>query len=333
MTAIYTNIPGDKSSQVPGLPGVFFDPGSSDFDRPYGSPNGTWAITANADLSTTMDELLIVRGKLVAQEGTPAEFAPGENVGFLDTKIAVNDAGQYVFTTNTNGPTTADEYVVAGIVGGAQMTVVKEGDSASPPLAAGAMWDEPLDSPVILADGTVGFAADGIDGIPTTNDDVLVIGSTILAQKGITIPTGQIGNEPWENYDINDFFVTPDGLHWLAQGDLTGSSTTDDVVVVDGAVVVQEGVILPGSGFSEPVDSSGIVGCFLAPNGTYFVRGNNDITEQDWVYSNGAVIAAVGLPLQQGALELWDDRTYRCGVLLHVVDVVEHHAGQIQAGR
>ncbi len=58
----------------------------------------------------------------------------------------------------------------------------------------------------------------------------------------------------------------------------------------------------------------------MAPNGDWFVRGNNDISEQDWVYSNGAVIAEGGAPIFTGATELWDDTSFSDLFFLHVGD-------------
>jgi hypothetical protein len=47
------------------MPGVNFDPGTSTthFDRPFGSPNGNWILTALTDIvATTMDEIVLVNG-------------------------------------------------------------------------------------------------------------------------------------------------------------------------------------------------------------------------------------------------------------------------------
>jgi uncharacterized repeat protein (TIGR01451 family) len=146
----------------------------------------------------------------------------------------------------------------------------------------------------------------------------MVLGATLLAQEGVTVPTGQLGSEFWENFDVNDFFISADGTHWLVQGDLTGDAATDDVVAVDGAVVVQEGVILPGSGFTDPVDGTGIVGVHMDAGGNWFVRGNNDVSEQDWVYRNGTVIATLGSPIHTGTAEVWDDTDFGDCFFLHV---------------
>ena len=315
---IYSNLPGDPSAAVPGLPGVSFSPGSgnANFDRVYGSPTGNWVLTAFTDLPAAEDEILLLNGTVMVREGTAATWTNDELVGALDGQIGVNDAGSFVFSTNTDGVASADEYIVSGSSGGLLTAVAQEGGSADPPLS-GAFWGSVLESAVIASDGAVGFASDVTTGLPTAEDDLLVLGTTLLAQTGVTVPPGQTGSEFWEAFDLSDFWITPDGQHYLVQGDLGGDTAFDDVVVLDGNVIVQEGTILPGSGFVEAVDLNGIVGVHLAPSGRYLVRGNNN-DEADWVYSDGQVIARTGAPIAAGAAELWSDAEYSDCFFLHV---------------
>lgn len=319
IAVIYTNIATDTSSDVPGVPGAKF----SSFDRPFGSPGTNWALTANTDLPTTEDEVLLVNGLVEVREGTPAGWTGDtENVGLLDTKLSINDAGAFAFAADTDGATTADEYIVlASPTETTFTTVAQEGGSADPPIT-GATWGSALESAVIAADGTVGFSSDNLAGPPTTENDVLVLGIALLAQEGVTVPTGQAagGTEFWENFDLGGFWINATGTSWLAQGDLTGSTSSDDVVVVDGAVVLQEDSIIPGSGFPNPIDGSGIVGSHMDFAGNWMARGNNDTSETDWVVRNGTVIATLGDPVYTGATETWDDTTYSDCFFLHIGD-------------
>jgi PKD repeat protein len=316
IVAIYSNIPGHPTAAVPGLPGFEFEPGTGTlhFDRVFGSPNGNWVLTANNNsASTADDEMLLANNVVRVREG----FAwPGgaELIGTIDTSIGVNDAGTFVFATNTDAVTTADDVVVSVTVGDV-VTVIREGDAY--PTITGAILGATLDTPSVVSDGTVAFRAN-LTGVPTTEDQMIALGSTVLGQQGVTVPTGT--TETWEFFDVNDYFLTHDGSHWLAQGDLTGDTNFDDVVVVDGTIVVQEGLVLPGTTFPEPVDLNGIVGVFMAPNGDWFVRGNNDVTEADWVYSNSGLLATRGDPIYTGATELWDDTTFADLFFLHVGD-------------
>lgn len=320
-TTLYTNVPGHPTADVPGFPGVHFEPGigTTHFDRIYGSPNGNWIFTADTDKPIGTDEVIMVNDVAKIFEGDPAPWVGGaENVGFLDTKVGINDNGDWVFATNTDGAAGSDEYLIMVTPGDVYTYTAREGDPM--PQIGGATWGSILESAVIGSDGTVGLVSDSIGGPPTTENEAVVYGPTLLAQEGVTMPSGQLGAEFWENFDISDYFVSADGVHWIAQGDLTGSTSTDDVAVVDGTVVVQEGVVLSNTIYAEPVDSSGIVGVSMAPNGDWFVRGNNNTTEHDWVYSNGSVIAERGAPIYAGATEVYSDTNFSDLFFLHVGD-------------
>ena len=52
VTVIFTDLIGDPTAAVPGFPGAQF----SSFDRPYGSPNGNWIMSADTDRATGTDE-------------------------------------------------------------------------------------------------------------------------------------------------------------------------------------------------------------------------------------------------------------------------------------
>ena len=314
---VFTNIAGQPTADVPGLPGVHFQAGTgtTHFDRVFGSPQGSRIVSALTDRATTQDEVILVNETFRIAEGDAAPWAPAETVGLIDTRLFVNDAGEWVFATNTSGATTADEVVVK-VSGATYTAAAREGDPV--PGIAGATWGATIQTPVLTSSGTVGVASDTLLGVPTTQDEVLFLGSTLLAREGVTVPSGQLGAETWENFDVDDFWVSADGAHWLVQGDLSGATTTDDVVVVDGAVVIQEGVVLPGSGFANPVDGDGIVGVHMDAAGSWLARGNNDTTEQDWVVRNGTVVAQRGGPIHTGATELWSDTEFADCFFLHV---------------
>src|SRR5690606_33812273 len=117
---LFTNIQKHPSSGVPGVMGASFGPGTGEtqFDRDFGSPNGNYAFSADTDLAGSEDEVILLNGVVVVREGTPAEWTMGENVGLLDTKLGINNDGTLVFATNTDGPTTSDEYIVQRTSGG-----------------------------------------------------------------------------------------------------------------------------------------------------------------------------------------------------------------------
>lgn len=314
---LYTNLAASPTSAVPGLMGFSFQPGNGTlhFDRIFVSPNGNYVFSAQTSFPNS--EVLISNGALIALEGTFAPWTITENMGGFDTKLGINDAGTIVFANNTSGGATEnDEYIVQRTAGGVFTAVAKEGDSASPPLP-GLTWGGNLNSPVISSGGGVGFIVAGLGNATTATNAALIFNNTLLAQKGTTIPTGQVGNEFLENFDTDDFWINEDGSHYLVSGDLTGDTGSDDVVVVDGAVVLQEGNIIPGSGFVQPIDINGIVNVHMDPAGNWFARGNNE-DEQDWVVRNGVVIAKGGDPIFSGSSEHWDDSQFSDLFFLHV---------------
>ncbi|MEM9555478.1 MAG: hypothetical protein AAGC60_14575 [Acidobacteriota bacterium] len=316
VSVIFTNLAGDPSSAVPGLPGASFQPGTgtTQFDRVFGSPSGLWILTADTDRPAGTDEVLVVDSMLGAVEGDPASWTGGtEAIGSLETRCGVNDSGDWVFATNTDGPTGADEYIVRSTAG-VLAAVAHEGQ----PVAAipGATWGSTLESAQIAADGTVGLVSDSLGGVPTAENEAFLFGSGLLAREGES-PLGQVGTEVWENFDVNDAWVSADGARWIAQGDLTGATATDDVVVVDREVVVQEGVVVAGSGFVSPVDS--VQGVHMSASGVWMVRGDND-DGLDWVLVDGAVVAQTGTPFIGGAVERWDDTDFSDCYFLHVAN-------------
>lgn len=315
---LLSNVVGSPSSMVPGLSGVAFQPGTdlSHFDRIYAHPSGHWVLTALADLPTGSDECLLVDGQLAIQEGAAAPWTGGlENCGTIDQRCAVNASGDIAFATNASGSTN-DDYI-ATRVGGVWGFAAREGDLV--PGLSGATLDDAIDSPVLLDDGRAGYAADGIDGVASSGmDDVLILGSSVLMQEGISFPAGQAGAQAaMENFDLGDYWASGDGSTWIVQGDLDGPTGRDDVVIVDGTVVLQEGQPIPGAPFPEPIDSSGIFGVSMSAAGDWFARGDLDGSNLDWVVQNGTVVAAGGLAVVSGGTELWDDTLFSPGFFGH----------------
>ena len=318
---IYINTPGAPSNVVPGL-GLPFNAGTAPFVRPFYSRDGNhWAIEAVVEIATTTDDnIYIVDGSLFLREGDSAPWLPaGEVVGTMDDNIAINNAGEILITNNANGtaPSTADDYVVFFDSMGVGTVLAKEGDLIDPilPALAGSTWDDTLDSAVLTDTGLAGWSADGIDGgsVVAADDDLVLLGNMIVARE-LQVPMGQLimPDAAWENFDVDDWFVNTDGSRILIDGDMDGPTASDAIVTLNGTVVLQENAIIPGSGFAEPIDSLGIVQVWMDPAGNWYARGNNDVTEQDWVVRNGVVVATSDA-LQEivaGSGEHWDDTSF-----------------------
>ena len=149
VSIIHTNYTGQPSAQVPGLPGVEF----SIFDRPFASPNGNWILTATTTLPVAEDEIVLVNGAVVAREGTPTGVpGPVENAGLIDTRVFINDAGEWVYATNTDAATTIDEVIIK-VSGGVPSIAAREGDTVT------ALQARPTAEPQFASDPSDGGAA------------------------------------------------------------------------------------------------------------------------------------------------------------------------------
>ena len=325
---VYTNTPGHPLNVVPGTGGLPFNVGtgtSSAFYRPVTDVVGmNLAIHAVAETAgTTDDEVLLLNNTLVLREGSPAPWNGGvDTIGFIDEDWGgVNVFGDLIYAGDTGAATTADEQC-AVFQGGVWTMLAREGDTTIAAQAPGLIglqavsaWGSSLSTARIVDTGEVLWLAATLQGLTTgtAHDDVIVRpgGTSIQKTDKSQIPTGQAGGVTfaWETFDTGDVYLSSDGTVLMIQGDLYGPTTTDDVLVVNGAVVLQEGSVVPGSTFVEPIDASGIVKGWVDRANNWYARGNNDVTEQDWVVRNGVVVA-ISDALQEifpGAGEHWDD--------------------------
>jgi uncharacterized repeat protein (TIGR01451 family) len=312
---VFSNITGDPTSLVPGIPGAQF---GSVVDQPYRSPDGKhWIVVADTNLSTAQDQVIIIgdmcSAQTMVQEGVTT-LDLGDAVGPIDTKVALNDAGQFTFTTNTDAATAADQVVVRW--NGTQfVSVAREGNEcagATSEFGSTVLYSTIINAANIQQNGEVWLAAD--TNIGDANADHFLVsknGNISVAREGVNIPTGQGGGASahWDNFDNGELWIDADGSNYLARGDLDGSNTSQDgVFVVNDDVKIQEGFVLPGSGFSSAVatfSSTAFAGRMMS-NGDWFARGTN-ANNQDWVVRNGTVLAATGQPIHTGATELYSD--------------------------
>lgn len=305
-TTLFTNVPGHPTSNVPGHPGVhFWALLEQPFTHVYGSPNGNWMFLAFTDVSPFGTDVIMVNGEAKIFDEEPAPWTDGsENVETMFRKLGINNNGSWIFSVKTDAPPTENAYIVQVSPTDVYTYTAKVGEQV--PQIPGSTWGMTLMSPVIANNGAVGWSGDGIGGLPITEDEILVFDGALLSQEGVTAPTGQIGTEFWQNF--NEFYVSYSGNHRFVLGELTGDDQTDEVAVLDGMVVVQEGTILPNSSYFEPVED--IFEIFMDTAGNWFVHGYNAATGHDWIYRNGVVIAERGAPIYEGAAEVYSDTTF-----------------------
>jgi uncharacterized repeat protein (TIGR01451 family) len=309
-SGVISTVASSPTSLIPELGGRF-----TDFQRPYRSPNGQrWAMVTDSDFATTVDGMVITGNgttiSVAVQEG--ATLTPeGDIVGIIDSVTDINDAGQYVYSTNTSA-TVADEVVVKWN-GASYVTVARE-DGPVPGIP-GATYGTTSSSVSIASDGLVSFLTTLL-GVPTASDTATLTddGATLVDQEGTTIPTGQNGGSAftWKSFDAGSvsggFSSNADGTQFATGGAINDPDLNfDRVIVITGAVTVQENVIISGSGFVQGTDISTPFNFLsMESDGSWYAYGDNN-DDIDWAARNGAIVGVTDQPIHTGATELWDD--------------------------
>lgn len=316
--AVDSHVAGaETKANVPGYPGVRFTNFATLFRTPT---TKKWSVVATTNAPSTdgvtpvgfQDQFYLVgtglSGAILAREGV-TEFAPAEVITFTGSFPRMNDAGAWAlsFQPAVGGSSTNQRLVrynpAFGMSGGFDL-IVRPSDAI--PAIGGATYIGAFNAHNINAANGVSFkatilGATGSQGI-FTND-----GANNIIQNGVTIPTGQIalGMETWTDVDNGAFFSDDSGANYIALGEVGAVTATDKVAVVNGAVVAQEGAVLPNSPFVALVSS--ISQIWMESDGTWFVRGsNNDASTTQWVLRNGVLIAYEGQQVVSGSPEVWE---------------------------
>lgn len=322
-TVLFSNIAASPTSDVPGMAGVKFNPGTgTQFDRVFISPSAQhWIIGATTNQASTENEVVITGmgltttgSAVMAREGTPTGFDGSVNYGILGTQMDINDSGHFAFSADTTYPTTSDAVVVRWT--GSWSLMAREGTQA-PGQGAGIGYGTTNNAVNIDSVGNVYFRSAALTGASTQqvlykNADIAT--GAVVAQTDVTSPAGQLvpPDQTIDNLTSDRYRIDGTGANYIYHGDLNGPTGSDLVMVYNGRVVAQEGVVLPGSGFASTVlNLNGDAGSQqISDNGLHYLfRGSNADTI-DWVYRNGAVVAATDQPIYTGATELFDDAIF-----------------------
>jgi hypothetical protein len=310
--AIYTNLAGDPTAQVPGVPGEEFRSPLAPFLSLFGSPLGNhWifkAFTDNPD-SAANDVIVVgsgTTGIVKAKEGDPAPIG-GLTYGFMDSDCGINDSAQYVFGNRLAGGSTTTDEIVFKFDGVSTVTAVREGDAApdlvDPNGAGNELFGNSLNSSHILNDGTPAFRADQIQNIHSDYESALYQGSTVVAQEGTNVGT-LAGIDVYDSFTAlsgNTFSSSADGASWIVEADILPGVGTVEAVVVSGTIEIRDGDFLDED-LDSPVD--GIFEVDMSGGGDWYARGDL-LDDRDWVVRNGTVVAATGRPITPGNPEQW----------------------------
>ncbi len=288
LEVIYSSISGHASNQVPGMAGVEFGPSSASFFELFVSPDGThWAIKAFVDLPNNENEIYLIDGQVALQEGQLTSF--GFFPASLERRIQISDTGKAVFA---NGHLLPNNVVTIDASGSGEVVAREGALIGGYGELDGAVWGEYFHNVTIDRDGRIGFVAARIEGLltGTAHDQAMIFNEVVLARKGITVPSGQVGtNEPWSS--IGGWSeIAPNGNRSAIGGQINPGSGALSVYSIDGDVVIQEGVPFAGGNFTE---SSWFTrsGRIFDPAGNWYLRGLNLPSRQDWVLRNGLVMA------------------------------------------
>ncbi|KAA3614263.1 MAG: hypothetical protein DWQ01_00750 [Planctomycetota bacterium] len=300
---LYTEHPGVPQNEVPGLPGAQF----GDLNRVRTSFAGVIGVQAVIDWNGQFLDALLVQDRVVLKEGDPLPWAPAESLSLI-RDFAVSDSGAIAVSLESTGPAATSSYLVREDSPGNWTVLAKEGDPI--PGFAGKVYGTQYGA-TLDASNRAGFFSDGVSG-GVSNDQAMEFDGVVLARTGLDAPAGQLSglNQAYAYFDdIGSPRVDRDGSDWLAQAFL--ESSNDEVLVVNGSVVLQAGYAIPGSGLSTTVSTNGIQFATFDGNGNWYAHGFFNPATQYWAVRNGAILTRTGLPVFSGSTELWmSSRTF-----------------------
>ena len=313
--------PGDA---VPGRPGLTFGQfGFNDttFNRPFLSPNGQfYAVETFVGTDSSLNEGLLAGpiggGTLVLRDGDAAAFNSGQTITSIGGDLRVNSSGVVAVALDTTGdqPNFVTTY---DLNTNANVAVVREGGPVGP--VPGESYGVTLNFTTITEGGDVGFFSNLSTGVlPSSQDTFYQVGNRLIAQSGVTQPTGQVPGENrfLQNLDFGATSINGDGSRYILQGDLEGSSGSDDVIIVDGRVVAQQGQALASDPLSRLVGDLNSTRSepFMAASGDWIAYGQfqtgapgSASTSSDpyWVVLNDTLITETGDAIVGGSTETW----------------------------
>ncbi|MFO0839479.1 MAG: DUF11 domain-containing protein [Phycisphaerae bacterium] len=323
---VLSTLVASSTSLVPGLGTVRFS-STGGLDRPFRSSNGQhWILRADTDAATTSDQVLLVGDSstfaVAAQEGTfpslPTNGGPFPPFSF-DIVQGINDSGDIAFSGIDARSGTTDDGFLVKVVGSTVTLVAQEATTPVPGMGGGVFFGSTRGSVSIQNDGTTSFYHTlAGTGITTSNDTAVFTddGNTLIAQESVTTPSGQaFGPFAYSVFDTGatlGFGLSLDttGANYALTGQVGTVTANDKVGVVNGAVQIQEGVVLPGTSYVSPTEgSTPIEEMLMESNGVWYSYGGN-ADGQDWVLRNGAVVAERGAPVVPASAEVWDDASY-----------------------
>jgi hypothetical protein len=311
--AIYSTIPGHVTAQIPGLPGHEF----RNLGAPYASGDfSRWVFRGQSEEPTASRDFALLTGpsgaQVVAKAATAVPGLAGQNFGTIDVECDVNNAGHVAIGFNTVPQGGTGNTKNVGRFDGTNMNIVaRQGTPSTQVPGATYAGGANLGDAQITTDGRVGFRAAGLVGVPSGTEQALILGDTVLARKGVTIPSGQSGGNqtPYGGSSASQGFnsrythINASGSNFVtgakvARFDIGGTNEVF-VLVNNNAVQLEEDQQLPGTPAGQILSE---LNCYpnIAANGNALVRcfsrgpgGQFDVDVHHF-YINNTLIARRG---------------------------------------
>lgn len=304
-----------EGAPVPGLPGVTIAAGG--LGPPVPSPNGRWWVVRAA---TADGGALLLRGEgeaveVVARTGgwpqIPSALGGAWPPRTIDPVAAVDDEGFLAFSGETTESESLDSFVVKQTAAG-WVRVSQEG-VAVPALGPNVWYGASRGGVTLSAWGDTSFYTSllGPGTTPATREALLALdGNQLLARSGVMLPAGQVNGEfaAYRSFGVAGeplgvFAADPWGARWMTRCSVDADASHDQVAVMNGVVVAQEGAtgLEPGCVGAQNVPAE-FVGVDSA--GRWCLVGGC-AGGGSWVALDGQVGSRSGGPMPGGSGESW----------------------------
>ncbi len=305
--ALLFTAPDHPLSFIPGHnPGLAIN--SFSIGRLAYSPNGLrWVVSGvarNGPGGTSPTVVLAGDTSGIRQALVQNVPMPGSGLAFsvAPTSVAINDAGDFAFSSNVTGGSASDRVFVArcraatGLCDvAARQNNLIPGLGSVLPGATGERYGSVLTLTGIKPDGQVVLLAENTSGpLSSDKDELLLVEGDpvqLLAQVGVLVPSGQAagGAEVMINFDRR-MGMNANAGSWILGGQLNGTGAPD-VFVRDGAVVLQRGVPVPGLLGDVSTQAVAMNGA-----GRWLVRGTSTLAQR-FLIVDGVVRLVGGTPV------------------------------------
>jgi hypothetical protein len=269
---------------------------NSDIGELYRSPSGNRWISS---FTTNFARVGIIIGEgasfevaLLVTGGDELPWSTFEEPAIYDSGLAdayaINDAGDIAISlVERTAPPTR---IIAKRVGGTWSTVVRQGEDV-PFDAADEVWGNLFFPFGINQDGSEVYyrAANTVGSLPDTQDEFIVLGSTVI-QLGVTTLPSTAGRT-FDNLGNSNYIRTAqDASSWIGLGNLSGATSDDDVIVSEAAIILQEGVDFDG--YISRASRMG--GPAISASGAYYAFRSQTADGTDFAGTSDGVVAFKG---------------------------------------